>query len=196
MAAIDSEAVKNTCVNEGPAVFSLSVPSVLTDLLTTLLPNLLLLDLTLPASQKWKLAILFGAGYIVTAVGAVRIYWTYQYLFVSWDGTWTGYSLLVWSNLEATFAVLCSCVPALNALYTKWAGPKSRELVSSVKTKRSRASKSVGYAEMDGKVLFSGTSTTQATIAAGEPPVMKPLANGQKDIEMARVSVYTIGEAL
>lgn len=189
-AAYDPDGALDPCINEGGAVFGMSIPQVLTDLLTTLLPNLLLLDLNISRPQKLRLAALFAVGYVVTIIGTVRVVYTWKYLYTSWDRTWAGSRLLLWTELEACFVVLCACAPALNALYTKLLGPKVRDLASSVRMRSNnrRKSQSLGYAEMRGKHLFSGTATGTTASSEGGSYLKA------KDIEMANVRIHTIEE--
>jgi hypothetical protein len=191
IAAYNPSTLKNPCINEGGAVFGMSVPQILTDLLTTLLPNLLLLGLNISRPQKLRLAMLFAVGYVVTIIGIVRVVYTWKYLYTSWDRTWAGDTLLLWTELEASFVVLCACAPALNALYTKLLGPKVRDLASSVRARSNdkRRSRSLGYAEMGGKHPFSGTATGTTASSEGESYLKA------KDIEMANVRIHTIEES-
>ncbi|KAF7560124.1 hypothetical protein G7046_g4035 [Stylonectria norvegica] len=105
------------CSAEGPPVLSQAITTVFTDLLVCLLPVPTLLRLKLPLTQRLALIVLFCLGFVVVFAGCMRAYWTHHVTDETYDVTWEGFYLWIWTAVEANLGVICGCVPALRPLF-------------------------------------------------------------------------------
>ncbi|KAK1707760.1 uncharacterized protein BDZ83DRAFT_724513 [Colletotrichum acutatum] len=104
------------CMAEWPPLAGQTVTSVITDILVYLLPMPTLFRLRLQILQRIVLMILFSLGIVVVAAGIMRAWWTYYVVEMTYDITWDGFDLWMWTALEANFAIICGCVPVLRRL--------------------------------------------------------------------------------
>jgi uncharacterized membrane protein YidH (DUF202 family) len=70
-----------------------------TDFLTVISPIPTVWKLQLPPRQQLIVLLLFAAGLLVTAAGAVRTYYTWK-LTISYDATWNTYAVWLSSSVE------------------------------------------------------------------------------------------------
>lgn len=75
-----------------------------------------LYKLRLPPLQRIGLMMLFGVGIIIVVAGSVRAYWVHYVVFDTYDVTWYGYELWIWTAVETNVGVICGCVPGLKPL--------------------------------------------------------------------------------
>jgi hypothetical protein len=80
------------------------------------LPMPTLIRLKLPTAQRIGLMILFGVGGIIVVAGSFRAYWVHEVLYETYDVTWEGFNLWVWTAVETNVGVICGCIPALKPL--------------------------------------------------------------------------------
>ncbi|KAF2120678.1 hypothetical protein BDV96DRAFT_484506 [Lophiotrema nucula] len=106
----------NDCIPEGPPLVVQSVLNVFTDFLIYVLPMHTLFKLSLPAPQRIGLMILFGFGGVIVVAGSFRAYWVHYVLFETYDVTWEGFQIWVWTAVETNMGVICGCIPALKPL--------------------------------------------------------------------------------
>ena len=104
------------CIPEGPPLIVQSTLNVVTDFMIYALPIPTLFSLQLPWSQRIGLILLFGVGGIIVVAGSFRAYWIHYTLFETWDATWEGYQIWVWTAVETNVGVICGCIPALKPL--------------------------------------------------------------------------------
>lgn len=71
----DLLAPESDCNNDGPPLVSQAAITVLTDVITYLLPMPVLYNLKLPLAQRIGLMVLFGLGGIVIVASIMRTYW-------------------------------------------------------------------------------------------------------------------------
>ena len=79
---------------------------VLIDLLVTTLPIPLVLKMQMERRQRYLVAFLLGLGYLVTAAGAVRVYYTWKAFYDTNDPTWFQYPAFIAASLENNIAVV------------------------------------------------------------------------------------------
>jgi hypothetical protein len=60
--------------------------------------------------------ILFGFGSVVIIAGIMRNYWVHYVVYETYDVTWEGFYLWIWTAVEVNLGVICGCVPALKIL--------------------------------------------------------------------------------
>ncbi|EOA82009.1 hypothetical protein ACJQWK_05362 [Exserohilum turcicum] len=104
------------CIPEGPPLVVQSVLNVVTDFMIYALPIPTLFSLSLPWSQRIGLAVLFSVGGVIVVASSFRAYWVHYTLFETYDATWEGYQIWVWTAVETNVGVICGCIPALKPL--------------------------------------------------------------------------------
>ncbi|KAI8240581.1 Satratoxin biosynthesis SC1 cluster protein 4 [Colletotrichum sp. SAR 10_96] len=112
------------CIPEWPPLAGQGITTVMTDIAVYLLPMPTLFRLQMPMIQRISLAALFGLGLLVVIAGIMRTYWVLyvEITYVedpSYDLTWDSYNIWIWTALEANFAIICGCAPAIRRLFTK-----------------------------------------------------------------------------
>lgn len=98
-----------------------------------------LFRLQMPLTQRISLIILFGLGTVVVLAGIMRTYWVIrvEVLYVedpSYDLTWDGFNIWVWTALEANLAIVCGCAPTLRRLFTGGGKDQTPKVHSSIQT--------------------------------------------------------------
>jgi hypothetical protein len=93
-------------MNEGKATLAGGIVKTIEDLLITTLPIPLVLRMSMAKRQKYSVTILLGLGYLVTAAGALRTYYTYKAFFTTHDSTWYQYPAFLASAIEIDLAVV------------------------------------------------------------------------------------------
>ncbi|KAL7772096.1 hypothetical protein CFE70_002049 [Pyrenophora teres f. teres 0-1] len=104
------------CIPEGPPLVVQSVLNVVTDFMIYALPVPTLFSLSLPWTQRIGLVILFSVGGVIVVASSFRAYWVHYTLFKTYDATWEGYQIWVWTAVETNVGVICGCIPALKPL--------------------------------------------------------------------------------
>jgi hypothetical protein len=145
------------------------------DVLVTTVPIPLILTLQLSPAQKRAVVVLLGMGYIVTAAGAVRSYYSYYILWRTYDETWYEYYGFVASTIENDLAVVCACAPALRPLVSRMATSMStvQSYLSSFRSPRPPVEKR--SLSQSGGTFSDATrselqTTTTATTRTRRPP--------------------------
>ena len=104
------------CIPEGPPLVAQTVINVVTDFMIYVLPMPTLFHLRLPSSQRIGLMILFGVGGVIVIAGSFRAYWIHYVLYDTYDVTWEGFQIWIWTAVETNVGVICGCIPALKPL--------------------------------------------------------------------------------
>jgi hypothetical protein len=112
----DLTADHRDCIPEGPPLIVQSVLNVVTDFMIYALPIPTLFGLSLPWSQRIGLIVLFSVGGVIVVAGSFRAYWIHYTLFETYDATWEGYNIWIWTAIETNVGVICGCIPALKPL--------------------------------------------------------------------------------
>ncbi|KAJ4342328.1 hypothetical protein N0V95_006978 [Ascochyta clinopodiicola] len=141
------------CVNEGADVVAHGIISTLQDLVVAFLPTVLCWNLQMPIRQKIALYSIFALGYSSVIIGAMRTYTCYRIFFQTYDITWFGSDIWLWSLLELHIGSMCANAPALKVFFaqvlkvdkiTTWTWSRSRSQSSG--SKKQHSSKSNGTA--------------------------------------------------
>jgi hypothetical protein len=162
------------CIPEGPPLVVQSTLNVVTDFIIYALPIPTLISLSLPWSQRIGLMILFSIGGVIVVAGSFRAYWVHYVLFKTYDVTWEGFQIWVWTAVETNVGVICGCIPALKPLLfpararTQGSRDRSRPYGSNHSRGREkmRIPDDPENVELDTRVL---TSLDQSTVASGHP---------------------------
>jgi hypothetical protein len=104
------------CIPEGPPLMVQSTLNVVTDFMIYALPIPTLFTLSLPWNQRIGLVVLFSVGGVIVVAGSFRAYWIHYTLFETYDATWEGYNIWIWTAIETNVGVICGCIPALKPL--------------------------------------------------------------------------------
>ncbi|KAF5523263.1 Satratoxin biosynthesis SC1 cluster protein 4 [Colletotrichum aenigma] len=112
----DLTVLDRNCMAEWPPLAGQTITTVITDIIVYLLPMPTLFRLRLPVLQRIVLIILFSLGTVVVVAGIMRTWWTYYVEEMTYDVTWDGFELWIWTALEANLAIICGCVPVLRRL--------------------------------------------------------------------------------
>lgn len=94
-----------------------TIINVVTDAMIYFLPMPTLVALKLPAIQRIGLMVLFGFGGVIVIAGSFRAYWVHYVVFDTFDVTWYGYELWIWTAVETNIGVVCGSIPALKPLF-------------------------------------------------------------------------------
>ncbi|KAK2053081.1 hypothetical protein LY76DRAFT_668682 [Colletotrichum caudatum] len=105
------------CLDEWLLLAAQSISTVATDVIVYLIPIPTLCRLRMPAAQRLVLIFLFSLGILVVVAGE------------TYDVTWEGVDLWIWTTLEANLAVVCGCVPVLRRLLPVTPDSKPSDLV-------------------------------------------------------------------
>lgn len=104
-------------MSNAPPLVTGSVIKVFFDVLITTLPIPLVARMRLGKKQKYGVLILFSLGYVVTAAGALRTYYTYLATTSKLDDTtWYQYPAFLAAAVENDLAIICACIPTLRPL--------------------------------------------------------------------------------
>ncbi|KAL6402810.1 integral membrane protein [Ilyonectria robusta] len=119
------------CSPEGPPALTQAIATVITDVIVFVLPLPVVLKLHLPRHERVMLASLFSAGLIVVLAGCQRAYWSYYVIEKTYDVTWEGFYLWIWTAVEANLSVIWGNVPALRPLYGVFTARRSGRRIGS-----------------------------------------------------------------
>ncbi|KAJ4289352.1 hypothetical protein N0V88_007103 [Collariella sp. IMI 366227] len=132
------------CVTEGPSLLAQAVVTVVSDFVVWVLPLPALYHAKLPLHQRVALIILFSFGAVVVFAACMRIYWIHYVVLETYDVTWEGFHLWMWTAVEVQLGIICGCVPWLKSLVKFW---WSRRTVTDLSNGGTGASR--GYARSD-----------------------------------------------
>jgi len=105
------------CVPEGPPLLVQSTLNVVTDFMIYALPIPSLFSLSLPWTQRISLVVLFSVGGVIVVASSFRAYWVHYTVYETYDATWHGYKIWIWTAVETNVGVICGCIPALKPLF-------------------------------------------------------------------------------
>ncbi|KAK3312353.1 hypothetical protein B0H66DRAFT_459414, partial [Apodospora peruviana] len=89
-----------------------------TDFLIFLLPIPVVLRMTLPASNKIMLLLIFALGFLVCLVSVLRAVWIQESM-RSTDITWDNVSVTNWTSVEQCTSIVCACLIVIKPLVAK-----------------------------------------------------------------------------
>jgi hypothetical protein len=74
-------------------------------------------------------------------MGIIRIVYSHRVFFESYDVTWEGPILLIWTHMELHLGIICACAPALKAFFVHHNIVSFGSLVPSSISRRSHSSR-------------------------------------------------------
>ena len=129
-----------------------------------------------------------------------RAYWIHYVLFETYDVTWEGFQIWVWTAVETNVGVNCGCIPSLKPLLfpmrARQQGSKDRS--NKYGSNHSRREKKIQIPddpenmELDTRVLTS----TNPSVGAGRLPSERPMSGStdksrfEIDIEHQKQYMY------
>lgn len=96
----------------------------LTDFLVYILPLRTVIGLRLAAAQKIALLLVFSLGLLVVLAGCMRTYYIHHVVEETYDATWSGFYLWIWTAVKVNLGVICGSIPTLRPLFGGWGGSK------------------------------------------------------------------------
>ena len=147
-----------------------SVLNVVTDFMIYTLPIPTLFTLRLPWNQRIGLMVLFSIGGVIVVAGSFRAYWVHYTLFETYDATWEGYNIWIWTAIETNVGVICGCIPALKPLLFRTRAKKQGSKYangSSHSRRREKITPVIDQVEMDTRKL---TETDESQPGIAVPP--------------------------
>ncbi|KAK0732222.1 hypothetical protein B0H67DRAFT_549831 [Lasiosphaeris hirsuta] len=105
------------CMPEEPPLMVQAVLTVLADFIVWVLPLPTLFAARLPRNQRLALIVLFSFGFFVVFASCMRTYWIHYVVQETYDVTWEGFDLWIWTAVEVHLGVMCGCVPCLKSLF-------------------------------------------------------------------------------
>ncbi|KAI4728454.1 integral membrane protein [Aureobasidium sp. EXF-10728] len=108
------------CINISAFYLTNAALTILTDLLTYILPFHLVRKLQIPRRQKIGLGVMLGLGLFTCMSSIIRITYIPSMLF-SKDPTWTISGPMYWSVIETNVGILTASMPAFKAIAKKFA---------------------------------------------------------------------------
>jgi len=134
------------CFDEAPLLLTHTYITPILDFFVWVVPLQSLYHLMLPLSQRIALIMLFSFGLVVISAGCIRSYWVHYVIEETYDVTWYGFQVWLWTPVEVQLGIICGCVPWLKPLF------KSRKTGQTVTS---------GRIHPDGQ---RGTRFTQVTV--------------------------------
>ncbi|KAM7191614.1 hypothetical protein V8F20_009221 [Naviculisporaceae sp. PSN 640] len=103
-------------IREGHFLMAQAGMTVIADLAVWVLPLPTLYKAKLPLRQRLGLILLFSFGAVVVIAAALRTYWLWWAVIISWDMTWECFDEWIWTAVEVHLSIMCGCVPWLRSL--------------------------------------------------------------------------------
>lgn len=179
------------CIPEGPPLVVQTIVNVVTDFMIYTLPIPTLFRLSLPVSQRIGLIFLFGFGGVIVVAGSFRAYWVHYVLFETYDVTWEGFQLWVWTAVETNVGVICGCIPALKPLLfpakARQQGSKYANGSGHSRKEREKVTPVIDQIEMDTRQL---TEHDSSTISPSERPMSGRTDKSRFDMDLEQQKQY------
>ncbi|KAL1604452.1 hypothetical protein SLS59_003644 [Nothophoma quercina] len=160
--------------------------------------------LSLPWNQRIGLIVLFSVGGVIVVAGSFRAYWIHYTLFETYDATWEGYNIWIWTAIETNVGVICGCIPALKPLLfrTRARAQGSKYANGSDHSRRrEKFTPIVDQVEMDSRrpaprVDVESRPATAVPLQYGSPHSERPMSGAtdksqyEMDIEQQKAFMY------
>ncbi|KAF2704640.1 hypothetical protein K504DRAFT_461392 [Pleomassaria siparia CBS 279.74] len=182
------------CIPEGPPLVVQTVVNVVTDFIIYTLPIPTLIRLSLPMSQRISLIILFGFGGVIVVAGSFRAYWVHHVLFETYDVTWEGFQLWVWTAVETNVGVICGCIPALKPLLfpakARQQGTRAYANGSGHSRRREKVTPVLDQVEMDTRQLTANRNSS--IVSPSERPMSGQTDKSRFDVDVEQQKTYMV----
>ena len=108
------------CLPEDRALLAQAITTAVCDFIVWVLPLPSLYQAKLPLMQRLALITLFSFGLVVVFAACIRTYWIHYVVQETYDVTWYGFHLWMWTAIEVQLGIICGCVPWLKSLFKFW----------------------------------------------------------------------------
>ncbi|KAL5378358.1 hypothetical protein PMIN06_004730 [Paraphaeosphaeria minitans] len=188
------------CIPEGPPLVTQTVVNVVTDFMIYALPIPTLFSLSLPMIQRIGLVVLFSVGGVIVVAGSFRAYWVHYVLYETYDATWYGYEIWLWTAIETNVGVICGCIPALKPLLfpSRARATGSKYANGSTHSRRKeKVTPVLDQVEMDTRKLTEtdsrpGTATAHVQISHGFRPMSGATDKSRFDCDIEQQKTYML----
>jgi len=150
--------------------------------------------------QRVGLVILFSVGGVIVVAGSFRAYWVHYVLYETYDATWYGYEIWLWTAIETNVGVMCGCIPALKPLLfpaKARANAKSSKYAngSSHSRRKEKTTPVLDQIEMDTHKLTEtdsrpDTATAHVQVSHGLRPMSGDTDKSQFDYDIEQQKTY------
>lgn len=119
---VDGEVVNPnyTCNNEEAFILSTAALAILTDVLVLAIPIAMLWPLKINIRKKLAIGVVLSLGWLVAVIGVIRLWLFWETYHVVRDEPFYSIGSTV-SGIEGNVAIILCCVPAINAIISKFA---------------------------------------------------------------------------
>ncbi|PGH18993.1 hypothetical protein AJ79_00026 [Helicocarpus griseus UAMH5409] len=166
----DGEHEDAKCANINLIGWISAAINIVLDVIIIVLPVRELFRLALSTKKKLHILLMFGVGFFVTIVSAIRLKSFLQFgnsHNITWDHVEAGY----WSTIEGHASIFCACMPAIRALLRKLSPSLFGDRTSSANTRDNRST----------GVKFGGSAGGGRVFSHGGGP-QSPLASPTKKV--------------
>lgn len=115
-----------------------AVTNVVTDFLIYALPLPTFFTLKLRKRQKAGLLVVFSLSTFVVLAGSFRTHQVIKILHGTYDVTWNGFEMWIWTAVEVNLGVICGCIPMMQPLFKYFGEGVRRTSKSTLETTRAR----------------------------------------------------------
>ncbi|KAF7514167.1 hypothetical protein GJ744_004492 [Endocarpon pusillum] len=150
------------CIKLGALFIASSVFNTSSDFAILVIPIFVVWRLQIPIERKVWISVAFTGASFAPVAGILRMVATIQGA-ASRDATYTMFSVSLWTEAEITTGIICSCLPALPALYRQY-GPQMRaKLFCSTTSRQKSTTTSIS------NFTFPRTKVASRNYDAGDP---------------------------
>jgi hypothetical protein len=107
-------------MEDTPVLYSHAISMLVFDFFVWVLPLPTIYRANLPLNRRLAIIALFSVALFVVVAAAVRIYYLDLVLRKTYDVTWEGSHLWLWTAVEVNLGIICGCVPWLKSLVKSW----------------------------------------------------------------------------
>jgi hypothetical protein len=126
--------------------------------------------LKLPIRERLVLITVMDIGILACVASAVRVYYSYRTLNITYDITWDGYDIWLWILVEVNLAVMCASIPTLRPLLKKYV-PRFRCMGSrNSRSRKSPASNAMQQASPSSPPRIYMHTTVKQTVWQSDSP--------------------------
>jgi hypothetical protein len=108
------------CRSEYAKTMSQAITTAISDFIVWVLPMPTFYRANLPLAQRLGVITLFSFGLLVVVAACMRTYWIHYVIVETYDVTWYGSQLWMWTAVETRLGIICGCVPWLRSLVKLW----------------------------------------------------------------------------
>ncbi|KAK4121502.1 hypothetical protein N657DRAFT_698954 [Parathielavia appendiculata] len=116
----DLTRTERDCNSEDHHLLANAALTAVADFIVWVVPLPAIYSAKIPRQQRLALIALFSFGVVVVVAACLRAYWIHYVVQVTYDVTWWGVYLWMWTAVEVQLGIICGCVPWLRSLVKFW----------------------------------------------------------------------------